>query len=62
MAATDSGHATGAAKDEADLRRRNVSGYEKANGSQVIKLEAEDTKKLNKVSWENSLYVTENSR
>ena len=50
MAAVDSGHATGAAKDEAELRRRNVSGYEKANGEQVVTLEAEDTKKLKKAS------------
>ena len=50
MAAVDSGNATGAGREEAELRRRNVSGYEKANGNQVVKLEAEDTKKLNKAS------------
>lgn len=49
MAAATSGHATGAGKEEAELRRRNVSGYEKANGAQVVKVEAEDTKKLQKV-------------
>ncbi|EXJ76603.1 dolichyl-phosphate-mannose-protein mannosyltransferase [Cladophialophora psammophila CBS 110553] len=48
MATTNSGHSTGAGKDEAELRRRNVTSYEKANGQHVYKLEAEDTKKLQK--------------
>lgn len=41
---------SGAGKDEAELRRRNVQSSEKANGGVVYKLEAEDTKKLQKVS------------
>lgn len=49
MATPNSGYTTGAAKDEAELRRRNVSSYEKANGNQVVKMEAEDTKKMQKV-------------
>ena len=49
MASTNGGYTTGAAGDEADLRRRNVTGYEKSNGGQVVKLEAEATKKLQKV-------------
>ena len=49
MASKNGGHATGAAKDEAELRQRNVASYEKANGQQVYKIEAEDTKKLQKV-------------
>ena len=49
MAAPNSGYATGAGKDDAELRRRNVTGYEKSNGSQVVRVEAEDTKKLQKV-------------
>jgi dolichyl-phosphate-mannose-protein mannosyltransferase len=46
MASTDSAHTTGAVRDEADLRRRNVSSYEKTNGKTVYSVEAEDTKKL----------------
>jgi hypothetical protein len=42
-------YASGAGKDEAELRRRNVQSYEKANGGAVYKLEAEDTKKPQKV-------------
>lgn len=42
-------YASGAGKDEADIRRRNVQSYEKANGGAVYKVEAEDTKKLQKV-------------
>lgn len=49
MASTNTSYTTGAGKDEADLRRRNVTGYEKANGRQVVNIEAEDTKKLRKV-------------
>ncbi len=49
MATSNNGYTTGARKDEAELRRRDVSSYEKANGKQVVKLEAEDTKKLQKV-------------
>ena len=48
MAASNGAFASGAGKDEAELRRRNVSSYEKANGGAVYKLEAEDTKKLQK--------------
>jgi hypothetical protein len=42
-------YTSGAGKDEAELRRRNVQSYEKPNGEAVYKLEAEDTKKLQKV-------------
>ena len=49
MATTNGGYTTGSAKDEAELRRRNVSSYENANGQHVYKVEAEDTKKLQKV-------------
>ena len=50
MATTNGGYTTGAGRDEAELRRRNVTGYETANGGQVVRLEAEDTKKLQKVN------------
>jgi hypothetical protein len=53
MAATNGGYTTGAGKAEADLRRRNVSSYETVNGSTVNKVEAEDRKKLQKVSEAN---------
>lgn len=48
---------SGAALDQNDLRKRNVSAYESANGGHVVRLEAEDKKKLRKVwvnlrSWE----------
>ncbi len=46
MAASNGAFTSGAGKDEAELRRRNVSSYEKANGGAVYKFEAEDTKKL----------------
>ena len=49
MATTNSAYATGAGKDEAELRRRNVASYENANGQHGYKVEAEDTKKLQKV-------------
>jgi hypothetical protein len=49
MAATNGGYSTGAGKDEAELRRRNVDSFEKANGQHVYKVEAEDKKKLQKV-------------
>lgn len=49
MAATYNGYTTGAGRDDADLRRRNVASYEHANGHYVYKVEAEDTKKLKKV-------------
>jgi len=49
MATTNGGHTTGAGKAEADLRRRNVSSYETVSGNNVSKVEAEDTKKLQKV-------------
>lgn len=47
---TNGGYTTGAGRDEAELRRRNVDSYEKANGQHVYKVEAEDTKKLQKVA------------
>ena len=50
MAATNGGYTTGTGKDEAELRRRNVASYEKANGQHVYKVEAEDTKKIQKVA------------
>ena len=40
------GLATGASRDDAELHRRNVQSYETANGQHVVKLEADDTKKL----------------
>lgn len=49
MASTNGGYATGAGKDEAELRRRNVTSYETANGQHIYKVEAEDKKKLQKV-------------
>jgi hypothetical protein len=49
MAASKASYTTGAASDDAELRRRTVTGFEKANGSQVVRVEAEDTKKLHKV-------------
>ena len=49
MSAPNGVYTSGAGKAEADLRRRNVQSYEKANGGAVYKLEAEDTKKLQKV-------------
>jgi hypothetical protein len=42
-------YSSGAGKNEADIRRRNVQSYEKANGGAIYKVEAEDTKKLEKV-------------
>ena len=52
MASQQNGAATGIAKDDAELRRRNVHTYEKANGGQVVRLEAEDKKKIKKqVGW-----------
>lgn len=44
-------YATGTGKDEAELRRRNVTTQQTANGGHVYKIEAEDVKKLKKVSW-----------
>jgi hypothetical protein len=49
MAAVNGGYTTGANRDDGDLHRRNVTSYDKTNGSHVVKLEAEDTKKLQKV-------------
>jgi dolichyl-phosphate-mannose-protein mannosyltransferase len=49
MAASKAGFTTGVGGDQADIRQRHVAGYEKANGGQVVKVEAEDTKKLQKV-------------
>lgn len=43
---TDAGIATGASRQDADLHRRNVQSYDKANGQHVVKIEADDTKKL----------------
>ena len=42
-------YASGAGKNEAELRRRNVQNYEKVNRGAVYKQEAEDTKKSQKV-------------
>lgn len=50
------GAATGISKDEADLRRRNVHSYENANGGQVVKIEAEDKKKVKKVRLSRSMW------
>jgi hypothetical protein len=44
------GFTTGTANDEAELRRRNVTSRETTSGGHIYKLEAEDTKKLKKVS------------
>jgi hypothetical protein len=49
MASTNGVYTTGAGRDEAELRRRNVTSYEKANGQHIYKVEAEDTKKIRKV-------------
>jgi hypothetical protein len=49
MSTSNGAYASGAGKDEAELRRRNVQSYGKTNGGAVYKLEAEDTKKLQKV-------------
>lgn len=56
MAATDfSTLTTGTSPNEADLRRRNVATFEKANGVHGVHLEAEDIKKLKqKVLYNNS--------
>jgi hypothetical protein len=48
MAATSGASTTGI--DDGDVRRRNVQSHEKANGGMVYKIEAEDTRKLPKVS------------
>lgn len=50
MAANNGGYTTGANREDSELHKRNVTSYEKTNGSQVVKVEAEDTKKLQKVS------------
>ncbi|KIW13463.1 hypothetical protein PV08_08651 [Exophiala spinifera] len=50
MAAADGGYATGAGRDDGDLRRRNVTSYENTNGQHVYKVDAEDVKKLQKKS------------
>lgn len=42
-------YTTGAGKDDAELRRRNVSAQQTADGGSVVKVEAEDIKKLQKV-------------
>lgn len=49
MATTNGGYATGAGKDEAELRRRNVTSYETANGQHIYKVEAEDTKSFKRL-------------
>jgi len=49
MATTNGGYATGAGRDEAELRRRNITSFENANGAHEYKVEAEDKKKLQKV-------------
>jgi dolichyl-phosphate-mannose-protein mannosyltransferase len=61
MAAADTAQTTGAGREDAELRRRNVSGYEKPNGNQVVRLEAEDTKKLQKVSTPLTIQITTNT-
>ena len=49
MAVTDGAISTGT--NDGDVRRRNVQSYEKkTNGGTVYKLEAEDTKKLSRVT------------
>ena len=49
MANVDGAYTTGTGQDKTELRKRNVSSYEGANGSTVYKVEAEDTKKLQQV-------------
>lgn len=49
MASANAGYTTGAGRDEADLRRRNVASYENTNGQHIYKFEAEDKKKITKV-------------
>lgn len=46
MASPTSGFATGSTREDAELHRRTVQSYDKANGQHVVKLEADDTKKL----------------
>lgn len=50
MATTNGGYATGAGRDEAELRRRNITSFENANGQHVYRVEAEEKKKLRKVA------------
>ena len=57
MATANSGYTTGVGKDQAELRRRNASSYENANGSTVYKVEGEDVKKLRKACLRNGLSV-----
>lgn len=49
--ATGTHHAvtTGVSKNTDEMRRRNIHSYENANGGQVVKVEAEDKKKVKKV-------------
>lgn len=54
MAGSTDTFTSGAGKDEAELRRRNVRSYEKANGGAVYTLEAEDTKKTRQKVWSHS--------
>ena len=49
MSTPNDAYTSGAGKNEVDIRRRNVQSYEKVNGGAVYKVEAEDTKKLEKV-------------
>lgn len=42
-------YTTGAANNDAEIRRRNVVSQDTANGGHVYKVEAEDVKKLKKV-------------
>jgi hypothetical protein len=49
MAKPNGAVSTGAGKDDADLRRRNVQSSQTPNGGTGDKVEAEDTKKLQKV-------------
>ena len=48
--ATAQHYSTGYDQDSAELKRRNVASYEKTNGNHVVKVEAEDSKKLKKVN------------
>lgn len=55
MAASGTAFATG--KEDGEIRRRNVQNYEKVNGGTVYKVEAEDTRKLHKVNFPNTVSV-----
>lgn len=44
--ATTNGYATGASANIGDVQKRNVQAYQQMDGRQVLKVEAEDVKKL----------------